>query len=183
MALRNVILTMLARRKMTGYEIAREFDQVYKYFWTATHQQIYRELGKLHEDECVSFREVPQKGKPDKKLYSITKAGRAELKDWLAKPCDPYRPKFEFMVKLLGGTVVSQPAVRQEVERVKTETDAFLEQTKMMERECLGLPFESMSEYERMLYLGLRRGLLMIQAQHDWLEEVEEYFKSGKLKR
>ena len=77
--LREVILTVLAHRPMTGYEIARNFDQVLSHFWRASHQQIYRELARMNGDGYVVFRAVAQSGKPEKKLYSLTKAGRAVL--------------------------------------------------------------------------------------------------------
>src|SRR5215469_16447564 len=72
MALGEVILTVLAHRSMTGYEIARNFDRTLSWFWRASHQQIYRELARLGRGKCVSFRVVPQQGKPDKKVYAIT---------------------------------------------------------------------------------------------------------------
>ena len=86
--LREVILTVLAHRPMTGYEIARNFDQVLSHFWRASHQQIYRELARMDGDGYVVFRAVTQSGKPDKKLYSLTKAGRTALKKWVAVPTD-----------------------------------------------------------------------------------------------
>ena len=69
MALREVVLTVLARRKMTGYEITRTFDRVLSYFWRASHQQVYRELARLHAQHCVVYEAVAQTGRPDKKIY------------------------------------------------------------------------------------------------------------------
>ena len=40
-----------------------------------------------------------------------------------------------------------------------------------------------MSEQERILCLALRRGLLFVQAQVKWLEEVREYLRDGTLKK
>jgi len=34
--------------------------------------------------------------------------------------------------------------------------------------------------YERALYLALRRGLLMVEAQSAWLHEVSEFLFGGK---
>src|SRR6516164_7070020 len=101
--LREVILTVLAHRPMTGYEIARNFDQVLSHFWRASHQQIYRELARLNDDGCVVFRAVAQPGKPEKKLYSLTKSGRAQLKKWVATPTGAPRPRYHLLVKLLAG--------------------------------------------------------------------------------
>jgi hypothetical protein len=40
MALRHVVLTVLARGDMTGYEITKNFETVYSRFWRASHQQV-----------------------------------------------------------------------------------------------------------------------------------------------
>ena len=50
-----------------------------------------------------------------------------------------------------------------------------------MQRECLRRRAEGWSEHEQILYLTLRRGLLLGQAQIRWLEEVSEFLESGKL--
>ena len=183
MALREVILTVLARKRMTGYEITRMFDQVLSYFWRASHQQVYRELGQLHRQRFVEFEVVPQAGKPDKKVYEITKAGRDELRRWVAAPTAPPRPQVDLLVKLLAGTLVDKHALRAEFARVRTEIAGVMKQFRAFERECLKQPLNKMSEYDQMLYLTLRRGLLLGRAQDVWLNEVDEFLNTGRLKR
>ena len=46
MSLRSAILTALMERPSSGKELTRRFDLSFGYFWHATHQQIYRELGQ-----------------------------------------------------------------------------------------------------------------------------------------
>ena len=58
MALREVILTVLARGEMTGYEITKDFEAVYVHFWRASHQQVYRELARLNKDSRVTVKVV-----------------------------------------------------------------------------------------------------------------------------
>jgi hypothetical protein len=43
---------------------------------------------------------------------------------------------------------------------------------------CVQIPAESLSEYDRILYLALRRGLLLVAAQLAWLAEARAYFES-----
>ncbi len=86
MALREVILTVLARGEMTGYEITKDFEAVYVHFWRASHQQVYRELARLNKDGRVTLKVVAQGGRPDKKVYAITKRGLEELKRWIWNP-------------------------------------------------------------------------------------------------
>ena len=44
MALTHAILVALSEQSGSGYELARRFDRSIGYFWSATHQQIYRTL-------------------------------------------------------------------------------------------------------------------------------------------
>jgi DNA-binding PadR family transcriptional regulator len=183
MALREVVLTVLARRRMTGYEIARTFDQVLSYFWRASHQQVYRELARLHRQRFVVYEVVPQAGKPNKKVYEITKAGRDELKRWVAEPTAAPRPQYDLLVKLLAGTLVDKQALRVEFARVRSDIAGVMQQFRAFERECLKQPLGKMSEYDQMLYLALRRGLLLGRAQDVWLAEVDDFLNTGRLKR
>ena len=48
MALEHALLVSLTERAGSGYELARRFDKSIGFFWNATHQQIYREIGRAH---------------------------------------------------------------------------------------------------------------------------------------
>jgi len=183
MALRQVILTVLTRGRMTGYEITRNFDDVLSYFWRASHQQVYRELAGLSEDGCVTCEVVSQAGKPDKKVYGLTKTGKEELRRWVAEPTEPPRPQDDLLVKLLAAHAVDKNSLRQEIARVRAESAGILKQFRAMKRECLRQPIDKRPEYEQTLYLVLRRGLLLAQAHVAWLGEVSEYLETGRLKK
>jgi PadR family transcriptional regulator AphA len=180
MALREVILTVLARGEMTGYEITKDFEAVYVHFWRASHQQVYRELARLNKDGRVTVNKVAQEGKPDKKVYAITKRGLEELKRWIAEPTEPPRPQYDLLVKLLGCHVVGRDVFQRELMRILTRAQEWVKELRVMRRECLRTR-STWSEHDRILYLTLRRGLLLGQAQLRWLEEVGEFIESGKL--
>ena len=76
MALGDAILACLTERPMTGYELAKTFDNSIGFFWKADHQQIYRELTKLRDRGHIQGREVVQSGKPNKLVYTLTPEGR-----------------------------------------------------------------------------------------------------------
>lgn len=69
---------------MTGYEIMQAFRDSLNFFWKAQTSQIYRELQVLENRGWIDKTVVPQQGKPDKNVYSITEEGRRELLKWLA---------------------------------------------------------------------------------------------------
>lgn len=83
--LKHGILGLLNYQEMTGYEINTVFRDSLYYFWNAQTSQIYRELQTLEQKGWVRKRCVPQKGKPDKNIYSATPQGREELLRWLSE--------------------------------------------------------------------------------------------------
>jgi PadR family transcriptional regulator, regulatory protein AphA len=180
MALREVILTVLARGEMTGYEITKDFEAVYVHFWRASHQQVYRELAQLKKDGGVTVKVVAQESRPDKKVYAITKRGLEELKRWIVAPTEAPRPQYDLLVKLLGCHVVDRPAFQRELERIRARALEWVKELRAMRRECLRTR-STWSEHDQILYLTLRRGLLLGQAQLTWLGEVSEFIESGKL--
>jgi PadR family transcriptional regulator AphA len=124
---------------------------------------------------------VAQEGRPDKKVYAITKRGLEELKRWILAPTEPPRPQYDLLVKLLGCHVVERRAFRDELERVRTLAQEWVNGLRAMRRECLRSRSQGWSEHEQILYLTLRRGLALGQAQLRWLGEVSEFLESGKL--
>ncbi len=84
--LKHGILGLLNYGPMTGYEIKEVFQNSLNYFWTAQTSQIYRELQTLKKNGWVTVAVVPQEGRPDKKPFTITSAGKEELLRWLADP-------------------------------------------------------------------------------------------------
>ena len=80
MALRHALLAaLLTVGEASGYDLAKEFDAARATFWTASPQQIYRELEGMEGAGLVSARVVRQSARPDKRMLSLTAAGRTEL--------------------------------------------------------------------------------------------------------
>ncbi|MFH9610302.1 PadR family transcriptional regulator [Streptomyces sp. NPDC017448] len=117
MALDHAILVSLLERPGSGYELARRFERSIGHFWTATHQQIYRVLGRMVADGLLLVREVEQQGRPDKKEYSVTGPGRAALAAWLHKPIEPESLRHDLAVKIRGAAFDDPAALIHEVER------------------------------------------------------------------
>ena len=74
--LKHGILGLLHYHEMTGYEIMEVFRDSLNFFWNAKTSQIYRELQELERKEWAVKRIVPQSGKPDKNVYSVTEEER-----------------------------------------------------------------------------------------------------------
>jgi len=86
MSLSHILLGMLRAKPKSGYEIDKELNNVVHYFWETDLSRIYRTLSDLNEKGWVEFETIVQQDNPNKKVYSITEAGLAELRSWLAEP-------------------------------------------------------------------------------------------------
>ncbi|MEW1613693.1 MULTISPECIES: PadR family transcriptional regulator [unclassified Streptomyces] len=117
MALEHAILVSLLEKPGSGYELARRFERSIGYFWTASHQQIYRVLSRMEADGRLLVREVEQRGRPDKKEYSVAGPGRATLAEWLHKPIEPESLRHDLAVKIRGAAFDDPAALIREVER------------------------------------------------------------------
>ena len=120
-------------------------------------------------------------GNPDRKVYSITARGCDELKKWVAQTTPQPQPRHDLLVKLMAGLLVDKASLQREMERVSVETQAILKQFQRMQRECIQQSLETTSKYDQSLYLALRRGLLLVEAQ-TVAARVAEFLGSGRLK-
>ncbi len=53
MSLKHSLLALLSREAKTGYELSKDVGGSTGFFWTATHQQIYRDLAELERKGWV----------------------------------------------------------------------------------------------------------------------------------
>lgn len=97
--IRTLCLGVLHRADSTGYEIKKMFEEgPFGHFLEASYGSIYPALTRLTEEGLLSFRDERQKGRPDKKVYTLTDKGRTRFKEALqAEPAeDKFRSEFLF---------------------------------------------------------------------------------------
>ncbi|MBS7691777.1 PadR family transcriptional regulator [Pseudomonas lalucatii] len=172
MSLRHAILTLLETEPASGYDIIRHFKQSLGYFWNAKHQQVYQELRRLSDEGWLLCSEQAQSDKPDRKVYSISPSGRAELRRWLAEPAAPNKINDALLVKLYAGALAEPDNLRAELARHRATHRATLDSLQEIERQYLALEPQEQAR-QRLPYLTLRRGILGEQAWLAWAEEVE----------
>ena len=100
MRLRHAILGLLSHQPQSGYDLNRAFTSSVVYFWYADQSQIYRTLDRLEADGAISTRVIPQSGRPDRRVHSLTESGRAELDAWLMSPLEPITTKDPLLARL-----------------------------------------------------------------------------------
>lgn len=171
MALDHAILVSLAERPGTGYELGRQFGRTIGHFWNASHQQIYRTLARLDERGLVDCAAVPQEGKPDKKVYSLSAAGRAELREWVSSPTPLQSLRDDLGVKIRAAEHADLPELITEIERHRELHIARLELYRSFESEQFpdaeGLTGRALHQH-----LVLRGGLGIEEFFVSWCTEV-----------
>ena len=100
MDVRTLCLGILTKGDATGYEIKKILETKYSHFFDASYGSIYPALNKLTKDGAISRVTTPQNGRPDKKVYSITAAGRMAFLDALQKAPGPDKVRSEFLAVL-----------------------------------------------------------------------------------
>lgn len=96
MDVKTVCLGMLTDGPASGYDLKKEFESTFAHFFAAGYGSIYPALSSLAESGLVDCELVPQDGKPDRKVYQITNAGRDFLLQALenTSPCHKVRSEF-----------------------------------------------------------------------------------------
>jgi len=119
MNVRTLCLSVLYENDATGYDIRRMCTEgEFSYFVEASFGSIYPALAKLEDEGLVTSRTVPQEGKPARKVYSITDAGREAFAEELTAPLgeDVFRSPFLLLarfVSILPQDLVAERAQEQ----------------------------------------------------------------------
>lgn len=172
MALEHAILVSLSERPASGLDLTRRFDRSIGFFWSATHQQIYRVLGRMETDGWVTAEHVAQQGRADKKVYAVTPAGRAELARWLATPITPETFRSEVAVRLRGASYGDREAVLEQVRAHAAEHATRLAHYEQLAaRDFPDGVASTTDDHDRDVYLVLRGGIRLEQFWVDWLTE------------
>jgi DNA-binding PadR family transcriptional regulator len=89
MSISTTMLGLLEPQPSHGYELKRSYDRRFGHERPLPFGQVYATLGRLERDGRVRVDGVEAGGGPERKRYSITPAGVAELERWLAQPEPP----------------------------------------------------------------------------------------------
>lgn len=100
MSLPHAILGFLEYAPMSGYDLKKFFDQSVGHFWTTTQSHIYKALEGLEKEGLAESKMIPQEGKPNRKQYKITGAGRAELRRWVSTPLPGEGPREPWLIQV-----------------------------------------------------------------------------------
>jgi PadR family transcriptional regulator, regulatory protein AphA len=135
MNVKTLCLAILFDGEATGYEIRKQSTEgEYSYFVEASFGSIYPALARLEADGLVTSRTELQEGRPAKRIYVITEAGRRAFRQSLFDQLGPdiFRSEFflfaRFAAELPAGLVEARLNERlAELKAQRDKLDAHLE--------------------------------------------------------
>ena len=174
MALEHALLVALREQPASGLELAKRFSRSIGFFWSATHQQIYRVLGRMESDGWVRVKTVAQQGRPDKKVYDVTPLGQTALADWLGEPTPDTPLRSDLAVKLRGASFGERAAVLDQVAARIADHHTRLDHYRQLMKRDYPEGRSALAGLELDQYLVLRGGILMEETWIAWLTEYLE---------
>ena len=173
MALEHALLVALSERPGSGLELAGRFEKSIGFFWHATHQQIYRVLGRMEKDGWLSVETVPQTGRPDRRVYSVSADGAKVLKDWLAEPLPIENVRSDLAVKLRAAAYGERPALLRRVRETLADHETRLAHYRELQKRDYPVP-GNLAGSDLDQYLVLRGGIRLEEFWIGWLNEYLE---------
>ena len=102
--MRLPLLALLAKEPAHGYELKGQLERILGDAYPSPNiGQIYLTLQRLEKAGLVRGEDVVQAGRPNKRIYEVTPAGREAVDAWLAEPSDGPRVRDDFFMKLALG--------------------------------------------------------------------------------
>ncbi|QJS99751.1 PadR family transcriptional regulator [Streptomyces asoensis] len=176
MSLKYAVLAALLEGEASGYELSKVFDVSLANFWPATPQQLYRELERLAQDGLIEARVVQQERRPNKRMFTLTEAGRADLDTFAATP--PRRPtaiRDELLIRIQAMDGVDPEVTRGLVEERMTWSRAKLDRYRRVRDRLLDGRTEDayLTEADRIgPYLTLMAGIAFEETNLAWCERA-----------
>ena len=167
MDVKTLCLGVLTLGDASGYEIRKQFEEgPFAHFFQASYGSIYPSLGRLLDEGLVSVTQHAQDGKPDKKVYNLTPAGRTRFTEALGDLPAPDSFRSEFLVYLFFAELMPQ-------DQLETVFDAYHKHFQDMAEVIEGLSFDRVPPGRMFVR---RMGHTFYKTMADYMEQHREEF-------
>jgi DNA-binding PadR family transcriptional regulator len=163
------VLALLAiEGERSRYDLMKGVSKAIGYIWAPAKTQLYALLPRLAERGLATSRTVREGARPEKQLFRITDAGRAELDEWLASEPESTET---FYLRLFVGSLVPPDVLVEHVQWFRERTEAQLAEYRAIE------PTNSRTGDDFFHYFLLRLGIERSEHLLRWsawvLDELE----------
>jgi len=182
--LKYILLGFLSYRPMTGYEIDHWMSRSTGHFWHAKLSQIYTTLKTLEGEKLVVSHVEPQAERPDRRVYTLTPAGKAELDTWRAEILVERETKKDaLLLKVFFAAPEEQDRL---LTQLKVQLELHQQQKRQYEEETPSVVGAFLAEQPELLEhaklwdLTRQYGAMYEEAYIRWLQAAIQFIQSQK---
>ncbi len=165
-----ILLGLLTHEDQSGYDLKQAIDRMISQFWEVGYGQLYPTLHSLEEEGFVSVRSEPSEKGPERKVYSITPAGRQKLTDWLRQPAQKEYVKYEILLKVFFGGQLAPAETLARISEFEQRSNQNLHLLKQYEQNLQQVMEQNKDHLY--FYLTVLFGKHIYQAYTAWAEEA-----------
>jgi DNA-binding PadR family transcriptional regulator len=153
----------------SGYELHTRAARSVGFIWAPARSQLYVVLKRLAAAGLVHGRRVAQSDRPDKRMFSLTDAGMATLREWLDR-VDDIDPEDHdgLLLKLFFGAFGDPEALSRQLLAYRDGVEQRLATYSEIERTFDGE--QGTAALQRLQ--TLRLGIALMQARLEWVDET-----------
>jgi len=174
MSLDHILLGLL-RDPATGYDLKSTFGERIRHFWSAELSQVYPALKRLEQRRMLRSRVEPSPKGPNRKVYTLTDSGRAELERWLRGGPAVGTERFAYLAQLYFMDAVGDLGeTRAFMMELRDHLACWLAQLESLEQELIaanGDP-ERYGDAGFHRFATLRMGIHSIASKVAWCDET-----------
>ena len=177
-----MILAGLVRKPRSGYDLTLWMQRETSHYFTVGHNRIYPALSELERNGLVVHEVVPSDRGPERKVYSITEAGREALISWVHSPPVERQVRDEQLVKVLCYGFLPTERALARLQEVKALHEEKLARYEGYRRDLEVERREGRISEEAYLgtLLTLGRGIGAESSYVEWCEEAKEVLSSRR---
>jgi PadR family transcriptional regulator, regulatory protein AphA len=155
---------------LSGYDIRKGIESSVSYFWRESYGQIYPTLKRLAAEGLIVASKPDKAARKGRQLYSLTEAGRACLREWLAVPFKNDPPRNEFLLKLFFGREAAPSVAIAHVRELQERNRRML--ATLLGFETMATTQASQNPHQPFWMLTISLGIALTRAALEWGESA-----------
>ncbi|MET3290868.1 UNVERIFIED_CONTAM: PadR family transcriptional regulator AphA [Brevibacillus sp. OAP136] len=173
MSIKLAILGILSWKPSTGYDIKKIMEESSFMYWSGNNNQIYKSLVQLLDEGFVTNEVLHHDSSPTRKIYTITDAGHAELKEWVNSDPLPPENKNSFLTQLAWADLLNPAELNQLLTRYENEIS--LQVLLQQEKKRRGLLAPKRSPRETLLWEAIHDNIISTyKNEWQWIQAIRK---------
>ncbi len=175
MSLDHILLGLL-REPATGYDLKNAFRESVGHFWSAELSQIYPTLKRLEQQGLLRSRLEPSPKGPNRRVYTLTEEGRAELLRWIGDDPVVGTERFAYLAQIYFMDATGDiRQTRRFLTSLRDHMARWLADLRAIEGEIVAAHGDVPEQYSDAgfhQFATLRMGLCSIESKVTWCDET-----------